>query len=97
MRATGIGEEEPAFQDSLLLLEDDAEMLTTVDNFTDTDAVVSLILVLHKIVLVTQKVLKIKTGGGAGVEAEAEEGVEEGQGEQDWSWQRYRYRTKWAE
>ncbi len=38
MRATGIGEEEPAFQDSLLLLEDDAETLTPVDIFTDTDA-----------------------------------------------------------
>ncbi len=38
MRATGIGEEEPAFQDFLLLLEDDAETLTPVDNFTDTDA-----------------------------------------------------------
>ncbi len=71
MRATGIGEEEPAFQDSLLLLEDDAETLTPVDTFTDTDAmellvVVSLILVLQKIVLVTQKVFRIKTGGGVG-------------------------------
>ncbi len=30
MKATGIGEEEPAFQDSLLLLEDDAENGTSV-------------------------------------------------------------------
>ena len=38
LRATATQEEEPAFQDSLLLLDDDLETPTSVDNFTETDS-----------------------------------------------------------
>ena len=38
LRATATQEEEPAFQDSLLLLDNDLETPTSVDNFTETDS-----------------------------------------------------------